>query len=255
MTSWDPAQYAQFSDQRAQPFFDLLARVRPASPPRTVVDLGCGPGELTATLQQRWPGAQVTGIDSSPDMIEKARRLPHVQFELGNLAEWTGQPDVLVSNAALQWVPEHRELLLRWAGQLPTGGWLAFQVPGNFGAPSHVLMRELADSFRWAAQLGGVLRDALQVSEPVDYARLLHAQGLQTEAWETTYLHALGGEDPVLEWVRGTGLRPVLDRLDASDRQEFESEYRQRLRLAYPREGVLTWFPFRRIFCVGHKPG
>jgi trans-aconitate 2-methyltransferase len=150
---WDPAQYARYSDERGRPFLDLVGRIS-CDEPRRVVDLGCGPGALTALLASRWPGASVEGIDSSPEMIERAAGLarPGLTFRVGDVSGWEvpADADVVVSNATLQWVPAHRALLARWSAALPSGGWLAFQVPGNFDAPLHTLMRELAESPRWA---------------------------------------------------------------------------------------------------------
>lgn len=258
---WDPARYGSYANERARPFFDLLARVA-ADAPEHVVDLGCGTGELTATLAGRWPGAQVTGIDSSTQMLAAARRTAEafgegrLRFERADIATWrgAGDADVIVSNAALQWVPEHRELLGGWAAAMPAQAWLAFQVPGNFGSPSHALMRELAESPRWRGSLQGVLRHADAVAEPPRYASILTGAGLVADVWETTYFHLLTGEDPVLQWVRGTGLRPVLAALGAGDPAEFEQEYAARLREAYPATPHGTIFPFRRIFAVGHRP-
>jgi trans-aconitate 2-methyltransferase len=257
---WDPEQYTRYADERGRPFTDLLARVT-APAPRRVVDLGCGPGNLTARLAQRWPGAAVEGVDSSPEMIARASAAGYdrVRFRVGDVCEWAvpADCDVLVANAVLQWVPTHRELLREWAGRLPAGGWLAFQVPGNFDSPSHTLLRELASSARWAALIGpGVLRHHDAVAEPAQYAALLLAAGLRVDVWETTYLHVLPGPDPVLEWMRGTGLRPVLAALpDPQDAARFEAEYAAALREGYPRTEHGTVLSYRRIFAVGHKPG
>ena len=232
---WDPAAYRRFGDERSRPFLDLLARV-PAEHPRAVVDLGCGPGDLTAMLAGRWPGARVTGLDSSPEMIQEAARLATpVAFHAADLRDWRPEPDVdvLISNAALQWVPEHRSLLTRWAGQLPAGAWLAGQLPGNFAAPSHRLLRELADEPRWRARVAPVLREQ-PVDDAAGYATLLLDAGCAVDAWESTYVHLLptapatgpvdaapgpsGAEatepgtaapHPVLRWMEGTALRPV----------------------------------------------
>lgn len=256
---WDPAQYAAFSGQRSRPFFDLIGRIgHPA--PRRVVDLGCGPGELTAVLALRWPDAEVLGIDSSPEMIARARHLENspqnLHFVQEDVRDWIPESgtDVVVSNAVLQWVPNHHALLARWAAELEQGGWLAFQIPGNFSAPSHVLMRTLAESERWNAQLASVLRHDDVVSTPGEYHRLLRGAGLDTDAWETTYQHLLAGENPVLEWVRGTGLRPVLAALTAAEAADFERAYAVMLAAAYPPEpDGGTLFAFRRIFAVGVK--
>ncbi|WP_411376312.1 trans-aconitate 2-methyltransferase [Arthrobacter sp. MPF02] len=255
---WDPAKYVQFGDHRHRPFFDLTGRIL-ARQPALVVDLGCGPGNLTATLAERWPGAEVVGIDSSPDMLAKAAPLsnkyPSLKFERADIAGWTppAGTDVVVSNAALQWVPGHRDLIRSWLEELRPGAWFAMQVPGNFNAPSHALMRELAASARWAPRLGGVLRGGESVGEPSDYLQILLDGGCTADAWETTYQQVLQGQDPVLEWVRGTALRPVLAALPPGEGEDFEAEYAAALRAAYPAGSHGTVFPFRRIFAVGCK--
>jgi trans-aconitate 2-methyltransferase len=288
---WDAALYLRFGGERARPFFDLLARVG-AELPRYVVDMGCGPGNLTALLAERWPAAAVCGVDSSPEMIEAARALvaqsprvnaetpalktgsvprppapsgsgpvttnhaPGLSFMLDDVRFWKPQslPDVIISNAVLQWVPGHRELLVRWADQLARGGWMAFQVPGNFDQPSHAIMREMAASDRWRPLLRDVELNR-QSADPADYAELLARAGLEVDAWETTYVHILHGEDPVLEWYKGTGLRPVLAALDADQAGDFLAEYGTRIREAYPPSSFGTLFPFRRVFAVARRPG
>ena len=246
---WDPAQYARYGSERARPFVDLVSRIG-AEAPRTVVDLGCGDGSTTALLAQRWPEAAVTGIDSSAEMIAAANA-PGVAFRVGDLRDWQPDAEVIVSNAALQWVPGHAALLRRWAAALPRGGWLAVQVPGNFAAPSHQLLRALAASPRW--ELGDVLPAEPPVLEPAGYADLLLDAGLAVDAWETTDLHLLPGDDAVLQWVRGTALRPVLAALPADQRPAFEAEYAAALREAYPRAAHGTAFPFRRVFVVATR--
>jgi trans-aconitate 2-methyltransferase len=254
---WDPQQYTRYADERGRPFLDLLTRVG-ASAPRRVIDVGCGPGALTALLAQRWPDAVVEGIDSSPEMIDAAAllRSARLSFRVADAATWEPPSDVevITSNATLQWVPDHEPIIERWAAALPPRGWLAIQVPGNFDSPSHALMRSLAESARWHDSLAGVLRHADAVATPARYAELLLGAGLAADVWETTYLHVLTGGDPVLEWVRGTGLRPVLAALSPEDQATFEAEYAAALRVAYPRTGDRTLFPFRRIFAVGHRP-
>jgi len=255
---WDAAKYAQFGDHRDRPFFDLTGRIR-AEEPRQVVDLGCGQGNLTAALGARWPGADVVGIDSSPEMLERAAALAGggLRFEQADIAGWQPGPDtdVVVTNAALQWVPGHRGLLKEWLAALRPGAWFALQVPGNFDAPSHALMRSLAGTGEWAAPLAGVLRHDDVVGQPADYLKLMLDAGCDADVWETTYLQVLQGPDAVLEWVRGTGLRPVLDALDGPDAERFEGQYGAMLREAYPRGPHGTVFEFRRVFAVARKRG
>lgn len=256
---WEPTQYRKFGDFRDRPFFDLTSRIGAVAPVR-VVDLGCGPGNLTATLVQRWPGASVLGLDSSAAMVAQAQALisPGLAFEQGDIATWMpsaagSAPDIIVSNAALQWVPGHRELMEGWLSTMRPGAWLGVQVPGNFGAPSHVLMRELAESFRWRKQLSGVLQHDDVVAEPAFYQELFLSAGARVDVWETTYNQLLQGENAVLEWVRGTALRPVLGALSASEATAFEDEYAALLVDAYPTGEHGTIYPFRRIFMVGEK--
>ena len=253
---WDPGQYQRFGDERSRPFFDLLARVR-AEDPRMVADLGCGPGTLTAALARRWPGAEVRGIDSSPDMIEAALALPEaglggrLSFVLGDVRDWKpdGGVDVIVSNAVLQWVPDHLDVLARWAGFLGHGGWLAIQVPGNFDQPSHAVLRELAGSDRWRPLLAEVEFNR-QAAAPAEYLDLLARAGFEVDTWETTYLHVLPGEDPVTNWYKGTGLRPALAALPPDQAEEFLADYGARIARAYPAAPYGTVFPFRRVFAV-----
>jgi trans-aconitate 2-methyltransferase len=251
---WDPQQYGRFADERGRPFLDLIHRVG-ATAPRRVIDLGCGPGTLTALLAQRWPSAQVEGLDSSAEMIAAATPRDRLAFRVGDITSWRppDDADVVVSNATLQWVPTHRSLVTRWAQALPADGWLAFQVPGNFGSFSHTLMRSLAESQRWSSALTGILRHD-DVGTAEEYAGLLLSAGLVADAWETTYVHVLSGPDPVLEWLRGTGLRPVMAALPPASYAQFEAEFAAQLRQAYPPTAAGTLFPFRRIFAVGHRP-
>jgi trans-aconitate 2-methyltransferase len=254
--TWDPGQYARFADERSRPFFELLGRVRAERPAR-VTDLGSGTGALTATLAERWPDALVEGVDRSPEMIAEAAPLAipgRLRFGIADVRDWRpDEPvDVLVSNAVLQWVPEHADLLARWVDALAPGGWLAFQVPGNDRSPSHVLLDELRDSPRWRDALGGAAPGP-RVREPEEYLALLASRGCAVDAWETTYLHVLRGADPVLEWVKGTALRPVLTALAGAEREAFLAEYAARLRAAYPARPHGTVLPFRRLFVVAER--
>jgi trans-aconitate 2-methyltransferase len=256
---WSPQQYRAYSSHRARPCYELLARVA-AEDPAYVVDLGCGPGERTADLAARWPNAVVEGIDSSAQMIAEARRLPtaggRLRFEVGDLARWRPERpvDVIFSNAALQWVPGHERLLGGWVEALAPGGWLAFGMPGNFAQDSHRVLRELCASPRWRDRLAHVNRHDV-VGAPADYFDLLSGLGCAVDAWETTYLQVLHGEDPVVEWMKGTALRPVFDALpEDGEREEFVAELSARLREPYPPGPHGTLFPFRRIFVVATAP-
>jgi trans-aconitate 2-methyltransferase len=257
---WDPQRYLRFAGERARPFADLLARVDVVEP-HTVVDMGCGTGALTAALATRWPTAEVTGVDPSAEMLAEAVRhaVPgRLRFVVGDAERWQpGRPvDVLVSNAVLHWVPGHDRLLRRWATELVPGGELAVQVPGNFRAPTHALLAELCRSPRWAARLADVAPRPDAVLEPAGYLDVLTAAGLAADVWETTYLHVRRGRDPVLSWVSGTVLRPVLARLAPTEAAELTAAYAEALRAAYPpRPDGTTVLPFRRIFAVGKRGG
>lgn len=210
-------------------------------------------------LAARWPAAQIRGIDNSEAMIAAAHAAAdtsngRVSFELGDVTEWEpdSPADVIISNAVLQWIPDHLRVLTRWAGLVSSGGWLAIQVPGNFDQPSHVVLRELAASRRWRRALADVKLNR-SVADPAQFGDLLAGQGFDVDAWETTYLHVLQGEDPVVAWYSGTGLRPVLTALAPAEATEFLSEYREKIGRAYPAASYGTPFPFRRVFAVAHR--
>jgi trans-aconitate 2-methyltransferase len=251
--SWDPDRYLTYADERGRPFVELVARIA-APDPRTVVDLGCGPGNLTKLLADRWPDAAIHGLDSSPEMIAKARATDdRIAFDVADLRDWVAAPgdsgvDVLVSNATLQWVPGHLDLLPDLVARVRPGGWFAFQVPGNFDEPSHTIRRDLAAQAPYAEHTRDVAVPASH--DPATYLDALAALGCTVDAWETTYLHVLTGEDPVFTWVSGTGARPTLQALPDDLRPGFEDEFKRRLRAAYPprRHGVVL--PFRRVFVV-----
>jgi trans-aconitate 2-methyltransferase len=254
---WDPGQYLRYADERGRPFFDLLARVR-AEKPGFVADLGCGPGNLTATLTQRWPQADILGVDSSPAMIQAARAdhgsHPRLRFQEADMRGWRPHRpvDVLISNAALQWVPGHLDVVRQWPGLLPHGGWLAFQLPGNYDQPSHAILLDLVNSEPWRGPLAGVELNR-QARDPAEYLDLLAREGCAVDAWETTYLHVLPGPDPVTEWYRGSGLRPVLSALAPDLAEEFAAAYRERVWQAYPAAPYGTILPFRRVFVVASR--
>jgi trans-aconitate 2-methyltransferase len=254
---WNPDVYLAFADHRGRPFFDLLSRVG-ATNPRRVVDLGCGPGNLTSYLQERWPDTIVEALDSSPEMVRAARGRG-IDARVGDLGEWLpgSDTDVVVSNAALQWVPTHRELLIRWTKELPEGAWIAMQVPGNFDSPSHVAVRELAAQPQWATALGDLpFRAGKVVDDPAEYAALLADAGCTVDAWETTYIHQLTGATPVLDWISGTALTAVQSRLPEEQFAQFTDELIPLLAAAYPaRPDGSTYYPFRRIFVVAQVGG
>jgi trans-aconitate 2-methyltransferase len=257
---WDPVQYERYADERNRPFDELIARVQATYPeghhPARVVDLGCGPGPLTRSLADRWPDAEIVGVDNSVDMVEAAgaHALPgRVSFVLADLATWRPDApvDIIVANAAFQWVPGHLQLIGELAGCLTRPGVLAFQVPDNFDAPSHTLLRELRESPRWQSRLGAGADRSAGVERPQRYLEALIDAGLHADVWQTEYLQVLPGDDAVLEWVKGTALRPVLTALDEAETAAFLDDYAERLLAAYPRQPFGTVFPFRRTFAVG----
>lgn len=266
--TWDPQQYLHHSAHRTRPFLDLLARI-PELPagdrPARIADIGCGPGNVTALLADRWPTAHITGFDLSPEMLARAEQeyagpTPgggRLDFRAADAAHWTpDEPyDLIVSNAALQWVPGHPDSFAAWIDALTPGGTFAFQVPGNFTAPSHALLGELCETPRWSGRLDTHGRRFVHILDPADYLVRLTDLGCTTDAWETTYLQLLSGEDPVLDWVKGTALRPVLTELadDPDEAAEFLDQYGDLLRKAYPPGPHGTVFPFRRIFAVARK--
>jgi trans-aconitate 2-methyltransferase len=255
---WDPEQYVRYGDERGRPFRELVARIDVPTA-AVVVDLGCGPGSLTRLLLDRWPAARVVGVDSSPEMVAEAVTLAEpgrLDFVEADVTSWEPDRavDVVVANALLQWVPGHLDLLSRLAGWLAPGGCLAFQVPANFAAPSHVLLHELRTSPRWRGRLGEGADRAGAVEPPERYLAALVDAGLAPDVWQTSYLHLLQGDDAVLEWVKGTALRPVLSALDEIGQREFLDEYAAALRPVYPRAAYGTVFPFLRTFAVGARP-
>ena len=252
--SWDPDVYMKFANERTRPAMELLARV-PIAAPKRVIDLGCGPGNSTALLATRWPNAGIEGLESSPEMLAKAKASgTRATWTLGEVESWSPATpyDVVFSNATLHWIADHRALLPRLISHLSEHGALAFQVPRNFDAPSHVLMREVANSGPWAAKLANARQ--VNVLSPDSYFDILAPLTRSLDIWETMYLHVLEGDDPVLTWVSGTGLRPFVQPLDTQQRDRFVAEYRARLREAYPRRADgKTLLPFQRLFVVAQR--
>ncbi|HTU26486.1 MAG TPA: methyltransferase domain-containing protein [Pirellulales bacterium] len=255
--SWDAEQYLKFSDERGRPAADLLAQV-PTTEPRLVVDLGCGTGRLAKALAERWPEARVIGVDNSPEMLAEARRQKiagRLEFFKADFAEWSwGEPvDLVVSNAALHWAGQHERLLAKIVAMLAPAGSLAVQMPNNLRAPSHEAIFAVAAEPLFAAKLAGLGLHRESVRPLAWYAELLGDLGLAVNAWETTYLHVLSGENPVLEWLRGTALRPLLSVLDKQEAIEFQRQLAERLREAYPSRAGVTLFPMSRIFFVATR--
>lgn len=264
--NWDTHRYLAYAGVRLRPALDLLARV-PLEAPRSIVDLGCGAGNVTRVLAERWPGALIVGVDSSEAMLAKARaatvEFADVRYETADIDAWAPpEPvDLVYSNAALHWLPDHATLLPRIVRQVAAGGVLAVQVPRNFDAPSHRAIEEVARSGRWNDRLGGLVREP-PVAAPERYLRWLEPLCASVDVWETTYLQRLAarddGEHPVVAFVSGTWLHPFLERLanDAPARAGFLDEYRDRIEAAYPREpGGGALFPFRRLFFVATRSG
>lgn len=252
--SWNPTQYRKFSAARLRPAIDLLARVELESP-RTIVDLGCGEGTATRLLRERWPRAELTGVDHSEAMLRVAmQELDGVRWRHGDLAQWRSpQPvDLMFSNAALHWLPDHERLFLRLLEDIAPGGVLAVQMPCNFRSPSHTLIAEIAMSGPWRAKLHSLVRP-LPVAEPAFYYDLLAPVARHLDIWETEYLHLLRGEHAVAEWTKGTWRKPFLDALTKGEQTKFEREYRDRVAAAYPpRPDGAVLYPFRRLFIVAH---
>jgi trans-aconitate 2-methyltransferase len=253
MADWNAEQYLKFEDERTRPSRDLLAQI-PLTDARKVVDIGCGPGNSTELLVKRWPQAAVTGVDTSADMLRQAReRLPQQTFIEANIAHWvpTAGTDVLFANAVFQWVPGHLKQLQRLLGSLVPGGVLAVQMPDNLDEPSHVLMREVALQEPWRKTLteAARLRDALP--KPGAYYDALGPLCTRLEIWHTIYNHVLEDAGAVVEWVKGTGLRPFVDPLEPSERKQYMAEYTARIAASYlPQADGKVLLRFPRVFIL-----
>lgn len=245
-------QYQEFAEPRLRPALDLIARLDLLSP-EIVCDLGCGTGNVTARLARRWPTAEVTGIDSSATMLAEARRrLPQIRWQQSDIAGWAAPraPDLIFSNAALHWLPDHQQLLPSLLRQLRPGGILAVQMPNNFAAPSHTAIAATVHAGPWRDSLRPLLQPP-PVRGPREYFDILGGVAAAVDIWETEYLQVLSGVDPVKEWTKGTWLKQFLDRLTPTDSEAFEADYAARVRCAYPTDAAgRTLFPFRRLFLV-----
>ncbi len=251
--TWDPAHYLQFADDRSRPFLDLVARIQ--GEPRSIVDLGCGPGHLTAVLRTRWPEATIHGVDSSQEMIDRAvADDPHATYEVADVSAWSPAADVdaIVSNALFQWVPDQLGVIERLTSHVAPGGTFALQVPNNYAGPSHTLLHEISSRGPYASHTEHLHAD--RATQPESYLELFSRLGWLADVWETTYLHVLHGEDPVFDWISSTGARPVIQALPEGLREEFTDEYKGALRVAYPHTPHGTVFRFERVFAVARQP-
>ncbi len=253
--SWNPDQYLKFAEPRLRPALDLLSRVS-LETARQVHDLGCGTGSLTRIIAQRWPEAQVCGIDDSAPMLAKAAEQPgQIEWVRQDLASWSApQPaDLIYSNAALHWLPDHRDLFPALMAQLAPRGVLAVQMPRNFLAPSHTAIADTVRDGPWRTLLEPRLAPP-PVAEPACYFDWLDPHAASLDIWETEYLQVLTGRDAVKEWTKGTWLKQFLDALPEPMRSDFEAAYARRVALAYPpRADGRTLFPFRRLFIVARR--
>jgi trans-aconitate 2-methyltransferase len=255
MADWSSEQYLKFADERTRAARDLLAPV-PIDRPRLVYDLGCGPGNSTELLIERFPEARIIGVDSSPDMLAKARKsCPQATFMEADLSHWRPDPDadLLFANAVFQWVPDHLKVLQRLLARMAKGAVLAVQMPDNLNEPSHVAMRETALAGQWAQKLATLGRVRDELPSPSGYYAALKPHAARIDIWNTIYNHPLEGARGIVEWVKGTGLRPFIDPLDEDERKAYLAAYQERIAQAYPteRDGkVLLRFPRLFIICV-----
>jgi trans-aconitate 2-methyltransferase len=254
--TWSAAQYLKFENERTRPVRDLVARI-PLAHVETAADIGCGPGNSTEVLRERYPSARIIGLDSSPDMIQAAReRLPDIGFEVADIRQWRPKEplDVILANAVLQWIPDHETLLPALIAELRPGGALAAQMPDNLDEPSHRLMGEAASDGLWAAKLKDAAGARAERRLADWYFRLLRAHAPHVDIWRTTYFHPLAGARAIVEWLKGTGLRPFLDPLDEGERQAFLARYEERIAKAYPAEADGTvLLPFPRLFVIAAR--
>lgn len=257
MPSWDPTQYAQFASERARPCRDLIAAIAIDSP-HSIVDLGCGPGNSASMLAERWPASAILGVDSSLEMLEAARASDtRASFEHAEITNWATQPgesDIVFSNAALHWVPDHAMLFPKLADRVRPHGALAVQMPADPLAPAHVIARKLAASDEWRRQFATEIRE-WNVQSADFYYDALFPHARRIDLWTAEYFHALPSVEAITEWYSGSGLRPYLDALKTlSARTEFLAQYTDRLRDAYTlRRNGTVLLPFKRLFIVAYR--
>jgi len=250
---WNAAQYLKFEDERTRAARDLLARVPPGEYP-VIVDLGCGPGNSTELLIERFPEAEVVGVDRSPDMLRQARqRLPGIEFVEADLSTWTptGHERLIFANAVFQWVPDREQVMRRLLDALPPGGVLAVQMPDNTSEPSHAAIADVAASRDWGPALEAAVRERSALPSPASYYDLLAPAARRVDIWHAIYNHVLADVPAIVEWVKGTRLRPCLDALEGAARDEFLAAYTERLATLYPQRvdgKILLRFP--RLFIV-----
>jgi trans-aconitate 2-methyltransferase len=258
--AWSAEQYVTFENERTRPVRDLLTAV-PARDVRVAVDIGCGPGNSTEVLAAGFPQALVSGIDSSADMIVAARkRLPQLRFDLVDLAQWlasdaAGAPgpiDLILANAVLQWVPDHAALFPALMARLAPRGILAVQLPDNLDEPAQRAMREVAEAGPWSRKLAAAAATRVPIAGADWYYDLLHPSCVAIDIWRTTYYHALpGGEQAIVEWFKGSGLRPFLAPLEQDEREAYLARYTAVVKSAYPsRSDGTVLLPFPRLFIV-----
>ena len=250
--AWDPDIYLAFAEPRFRPAVDLLQRIT-LDTPSHIVDLGCGTGNAAPLIWQRWPGARITGVDGSPDMLARAREAhPGVNWIEADIREWSPDeaPDLMFSNAALHWLEDHETLFPRLLSMLGPGGQLAVQMPRNYLEPGLALVNETALDGPWHTSLADTVR-SIPVHEPAYYYRLLRPKVAALDIWESKFIHVLEGDNPVADWTKGAWMSPLLAALNDPERSDYEAEYRRRVALAYPKEpDGTTLFPFRRVFFV-----
>lgn len=255
MTNWNPSQYLRFGNERLQPVIDLIGRI-PLESPRVIYDLGCGTGSGTVILKERWPGARVTGVDSSESMLERTRTLEaDVSWQHSDLNAWesSAPADLIFSNAVFHWLDDHHTLFPRLMTNVAPGGILAVQMPLMWRAPTHRLIAGTVRGGPWQERLEPHLRE-FPVLEGQEYYDLLIGQASSIDMWETTYYHILEGPDPVVEWLKGSILRPLLDLLEEPEAEIFLEMYSSQISQAYPQQpDGKTVLPFRRLFFMATK--